>query len=322
MLNIIQDNGTIYPMVNISFKVKESPNSSAEYAEFIIEPLESGYGHTLGAAMRRVLLTSIPGVAVTMIKIAGAKHKFSELPGLKENVVDLLLNIKGLNIRLPESQDKATLKLTVKGAQEITAGDIQGLDGAEVVNKDHYIGSLSGEKAKLDMELTVERGYGYSLAEERQTDIVGAIQSDAVFSPVRRVSYSVEATRVGRRTNLDKLILQVWTNGSVTPREALDETAKILSTYFMQIYQPQENVTTDTVIASGPKISDDVLKMTVDELDLPTRIYNSLRNGGIETVGQLLTKPRKDVIALRNMGVKSITIIEEKLREKGISLKV
>lgn len=307
-------------MIDPTFKVKEL-KATDTYAEFVFEPLEPGYGYTLGHAMRRVLLTSIPGAAIVAVKINNVKHKFSEIPGLKENVVDFLLNLKGLNIRLAESKQSATLKLSVKGAKEVTGKDVEDADGVEVVNKDHYLGSLSGDKAKLEVELMVEKGYGYSLAEERQVETLGVIPTDAVFSSVKRVNYSVEATRVGRKTNLDKLVLQVWTNGSVTPKEAVEETAKILASYFMQIYQPKA-VEESTNVAISPMVSDDILKLTVDELDLPTRIYNSLRNGGIETLGQLLGTPRKDLIAMRNMGAKSITIIEEKLREKGISLSV
>lgn len=306
-------------MIDITFKVKENSQDNT-YAEFVIEPLEPGYGYTLGHAIRRVLLTSIPGASITSIKINGVKHRFSEVPGLKENVVDLLLNVKGLFVRLPDSQEIATLKLSSKGTKEITGADIQGTDGAEVVNKGHYIGSLSGDKAKLEMELTVERGYGYSLAEERSVETLGVITTDAVFSPIKRVNYSVEATRVGRRTNLDKLNLQVWSNGSVTPREALDQTALILSTMFTQIYDPQASHTTDNIPVIVSTIPNDILRLTVDELDLPTRIYNSLKNGGIETVEQLLNTPRKELVNMRNMGSKSISIIEEKLQEKGISL--
>jgi len=306
-------------MIDATFKVKQVGKSTDDFAEFAIEPLESGYGYTLGHAIRRVLLTSIPGVAVTSVKINGVKHRFSQVPGLKENVIDFLLNVKGLCIRLPESTANATLKLFVKGNKEITAKDIETSDGAEVVNQDHYLGSLSGDKSKLEVELVVEKGYGYSLAEERSTESVGVIPTDAVFSPIKRVNYSVEATRVGRKTNLDKLTMQIWTNGSVTPKEALEHTAKILSAYFKQIFDPTTTAAADGVTVATT-VSNDLLKLTVDELDLPTRIYNSLKNGGIETLEQLLNTPRKDLVSMRNMGSKSIAVIEEKLKEKGISL--
>ena len=307
-------------MTDISFKVIEQ-NATQEYAEFIIEPLDSGYGHTLGSALRRVLLTSISGAAITAVKIAGVKHKFSEIPGVKENVIDLLLNLKGLNIRLAEGKDSGTLRLSAKKSGEVTGKNIEASDGVEVVNTDHYIAFLSGDKAKLDIELTIERGYGFSLSEERHIDTIGVMPTDAVFSPVKRVNYTVETTRVGRKTNYDKVTLQVWTNGSVTPKEALENSAKMLTSYFTQIYQPKVVNETQDVVASS-SMSDDVLKMTVDELDLPTRIYNSLRNGGIETLADLLNAPRKELISMRNMGIKSISIIEDKLKEKGISLQI
>ena len=306
-------------MDDITFKVKEI-TSAPDYGEFVIEPLEPGYGHTMGNALRRVLYTSIAGAAVTSVRITGVKHKFSTLPGLKENIIDLLLNIKELNLRLPEGKDSATVKLTVKGAKEITAADLELSDGVEIVDKTQYIGSLSGDKAKLEMELTVERGYGFSLAEDRRSTALGVMTTDAVFTPVRRVNYTVTATRVGRRTDLDKLTLKIWTNGTVNPKDALIHAAKLLTSYFMQVYEPKEDATPSENPIATSSIPQNLLKMTIDELDLPTRIYNSLRNGGIETIEQLLAAPRKELVSMRNMGGKSISVIEEKLGEKGISL--
>lgn len=305
-------------MVDPIFKIKEE-KISEDYGEFIIEPLEPGFGHTLGSALRRVLLIAIPGAAVTFVKISGVKHKFSTVPGLKENVVDFLLNIKGLNLRLLDSKAESTIKLSVKGPKEITAKDLELPEDVEIVNKDHYLGFLSDKKAKLDMELTVERGMGYSLADERKVSTLGVLATDAVFTPIRRVLADVSSTRVGRQTNLDKLTLQIWTNGVVKPREALDEAAKILAAYFSQVFQPKAAVVEETS-STLAGIAEATLRMTVDELDLPTRIYNTLRNGGIETIGQLLEIPRKELISMRNMGGKSIEIIEDKLKEKGISL--
>ncbi len=305
-------------MVEPTFKIKEQ-NATDTFGEFIIEPLEPGYGHTLGNSLRRVLLVSIPGAAVTSVKISGVKHKFSTVPGLKENVVDFLLNIKGLNLRLLDGATEATVKLSVKGPKEITAKDLETPENVEIVNPDHYLGYLSDKK--LDMELTVEKGMGYSLAEERKVSTLGVLSTDAVFTPIRRVNYEVSATRVGRQTNLDRLGLSIWTNGVVTPKEALEEAAKILSSYFFQVYEPKSAPASEAP-AVHSSIPEATLKLTIDELDLPTRIYNSLRNGGIETLGQLLETPRKDLISMRNMGGKSITVIEEKLREKGISLTV
>ena len=300
------------------FKVKEE-KVTEDFGEFIVEPLETGFGHTLGNALRRVLLTAIPGAAITSVKISGVKHKFSTIPGLKENIIDLLLNIKGMNVKLTDSKTSATISLSTKGEGEIRAKDFEVSDGVEIPDGNYYIATLSDKKSKFEMDLTVEKGLGYSLAEERRVTTVGIIPTDAIFTPVRRVNYSVEATRVGRQTNLDKLVLQIWTNGTINPREALEEAAKILSSYFLQIYEPKASIASEGV-AISPSISEDILKLTIDELDLPTRIYNSLRNGGIETLGQLLGAPKKELMNMRNMGGKSIGVIEEKLREKGISL--
>lgn len=305
-------------MANPTFKVKEE-KIAENHSEFTIEPLEPGYGHTLGNAMRRTLLASIPGAAVTSIKISGVKHKFSTIPGVKENVVDLLLNIKGLNFRLLDGADKGKVSISVKGPKKITGENFDLPENVEIVNKDHYIASVNDKKAKLEMELTVEQGLGYSSAEERRSTQIGLIPTDAVFTPVKRVSYEVSATRVGRQTDLDKLILSVWTNGIVNPKDALEEASKILTSYFLQVYEPKSTVSAESV-SSLPSIADNISKLTIDELDLPTRIYNSLRNGGIETLGQLLSTTKKELISMRNMGSKSIIVIEEKLKEKGVAL--
>ncbi|MCL5113662.1 MAG: DNA-directed RNA polymerase subunit alpha [Patescibacteria group bacterium] len=307
-------------MLDPILKVKEE-KIEKDFGEFIIEPLEPGYGYTLGNALRRVLLGSIAGAAVTSVKISGVKHKFSTISGLKENVIDFLLNIKGLNILLLDSKSVSTMKLSVKGPKKITAGDLDLPEDIEIVNKDHYLGYLSDKKAKLEMELTVERGMGYLLSEERKISTLGVIPTDAIFTPVRRVNYQVSATRVGRQTNLDKLTLQIWTNGTISPREALDTAGKILSSYFMQIYQPKDVASSENATQTS-SIPENILRMTIDELDLPTRIYNSLRNGEIETLGDLLKIPRKELMSMRNMGGKSVTVIEEKLKGKGIELSV
>lgn len=308
-------------MVNLDFNVKEVTVTD-EYGEFAIEPLEPGYGYTIGNALRRVLYTSIPGAAVTSVRISGVKHRFSTLPGLKENIIDLLLNLKQLRLKVSDAKQAATIRISVKGQREITAADIEVSDGIEVLNKDLYIGSLSGDKAKLDMEMTVEKGLGYALTEERKTNSLEVIPTDAIFTPIRRVTYSVEATRVGRQTNLDKLIVKIWTNGTVSPREALNEAARILSDSFSLFYEPKTGASSEGAVLPTAAASPEALKLTIDELDLPTRIYNSLRNGGIETVEELLNTPRKDLISMRNMGGKSLSVIEEKLRDRGITLPV
>lgn len=305
-------------MVNPTFRIKEEKISDT-HSEFILEPLEPGYGHTLGNALRRTLLTSIPGAAVTSVKISGVKHKFSTIAGLKENIVDLLLNIKNLNFRLLDGAEKGKASLLVKGPKKITGADFEVSENVEIENKDQYIVSINDKKAKLEMELTIEQGLGYSQAEERRATTLGVISTDAVFTPVKRVSYDVSATRVGRQTDLDKLTLNVWTNGVVSPKEALEEASKILTSYFLQVYEPKAVYSSENS-STRPSIAENLEKLTIDELDLPTRIYNSLRNGGIETLGQLLATTKKDLISMRNMGNKSIITIEEKLKEKGASL--
>lgn len=305
-------------MSDPNFKVKIGKLEDS-FGEFIIEPLDPGYGHTLGNSLRRVLMVAIPGAAVSSVKISGVKHKFSTIPYLKENVVDFLLNIKELNFRLGDGKPEAVVKLSVKGPKEIKASDLELPDDVEVVNKDQYLGYLGDKKGKLDMELTVEKGYGYSLAEDRRAGPLGVLPTDAVYTPIKRVSYEVSATRVGRQTNLDRLTLSIWTNGVVNPREALDVAARILSSYFSQVYEPKETETAETT-AGAAGVTDSVSKLTIDELDLPTRIYNSLRNGGIETIGDLLQTPRRDLIGMRNMGTKSIAVVDDKLKERGITL--
>lgn len=306
-------------MIGPTFKVQVETEKE-NFGRFVIEPLDQGFGQTLGNALRRVLLSALPGAAVTTVKIDGIKHQFSTLPGLKEDIIELILNIKNLRVRLFDEQG-AKLVLEKTGSGKITAADFEKNPSVEIVNTDLYLGSLADKKSSLSMELTVEKGYGYSLSEERKSNGIGIIPIDAIFTPVVRVNYKVEETRVGRMTNLDKLILEIYTDGTITPRLALDEAAKTLVSYALQIYEPKAE-SPDQGVAISPLVSEDILKMTIDELDLPTRVYNSLRNGGIETVGQLLGTPRKELVNLKNLGEKSINIIDEKLREKGVALTV
>lgn len=306
-------------MTEPNFKVKTEVEKS-DYGVFIIEPLEQGYGQTLGNSLRRVLLTSLPGAAITTVKIAGAQHPFSTIPGLKEDVVELLLNVKKVRLIL-EGNDSVTLSLTKKGPGEVRAGDIDVSAGVTIVNSDLVLGTLSDKKSSLEMEMTAERGYGYVPTEEKHTDTIGVIPVDALFSPITRVNYRVEATRVGRMTNLDRLVLEIWTDGTITPAEALHQAAKILMSYFLQVFEPKAQGLQEGVAVS-PAVSDEVLKMRIEELDVPTRIVNAFANGGIETIGQLLGTPRLELMKIKNLGVKSLSIVEEKLREKGVALTV
>jgi len=306
-------------MLDPIFKVKTDEQTDT-YGRFTIEPLETGYAHTLGNALRRVLLSSLPGAAVTSVVIDGVKHQFQTLEGLKEDIVELVLNLKKLRVKLSDGQ-KAVIHLDVTGPREITAKDIETPSEVEVVNKDLYLGTLSDKKSRLAAEITVEQGYGYALAEEHKTGTIGVIPLDATFTPVIRVNYRQEATRVGRQTNFDRLVIEIWTDGTVSPAEAMKLAAKTLVSYFLQVYEPKAEAS-EVNVAVTPTVSDDVLKMLIEELDLPTRLENALKNGGIETVGQLLGTPRKELLKIKNLGGKSLSIVEEKLREKGVALNV
>lgn len=307
-------------MVTPSFKIIEEKKEKG-YTKFVVEPLEPGFGNTLGVALRRVLLTSIEGAAVTSVQIANVSHMFSTLPGLKEDVIELIFNIKTLRIKLPDGVDSATISLSKTGPGEILASDIETKDGVEVVDPKHYLGSLADKKSKIEIEMTVERGLGYSLAEERKISTVGVIPIDAIFTPINKVNYRVEQTRVGRQTNYDKLILEIWSDGTIDTRGALDKASNILVNYFRQIFDPSGTETKSEVAVSENMVPDGG-NITVDELDLPTRIYNSLKNAGIETVGDLLTTPRKELMTYRNLGAKSLSIIEEALGKKGIPFNI
>ena len=305
-------------MVDPKFHIKEESQSEG-YGKFSFEPLEQGYGHTLGVSLRRVLLTSLKGAAITKVKIDGVKHQFSTLSGLKEDVIQFILNIKKVRVALTGDKP-VTAKLSIKGATKFYAKDIVSA-GAEVINKDLYLGELTSSKAKLNMELTVEPGLGYVTAEEYTgSKELNSIVIDSLYSPVERVNYHVEATRVGRMTNLDRLVLEVWTDGTITPLDSIKEAAKILVSFFIQIYEPKAKASES--VAVTPAISEEVLKMTLEELDLQTRIVNALHNGGIDTVGQLLGTPKKELYKIKNLGAKSITTIEDILRKKGIALTV
>ena len=302
-----------------NFQIKAEVEEK-EYGMFILEPLEQGYGQTLGNSLRRVLLASLSGSAITSVKIEGVKHQYSTLPGLKEDITEFILNVKKIRLMV-EGSDKATLTMSKKGPGEVTAGDFEVPAGVTIANPDLVLGTLADKKSSLVMEATAERGYGYVQADEKRIDQVGVIPTDALFSPIQRVNYRVEATRVGRMTNLDRLVMEIWTDGTIAPIEAIKSAAKVLVSYFLQVYEPRAQEVAGNV-AVTPTISDEILKMRIEELDIPTRIVNALANGSIETIGQLLGTPKTDLMKIKNLGTKSLAVVEEKLREKGVALTV
>lgn len=304
-------------MIEPNFKVKTEVEKSG-YGKFSIEPLDQGYGQTLGNSLRRVLLSSLPGAAVTSVKIEGVKHQFSTLPGLKEDVVELVLNLKKIRLSI-EGNETVTMTLSKKGPGEVHASDIEAPAGVRIVNPELVLGTLADKKASLDMTLSAERGFGYVSVDEKHIEEIGRIPMDALFSPVSRVNYRVEATRVGRMTNLDKLVMEVWTDGTILPMDAIRAATKILVSYFLQIVEPKVHVGEEGApVASG--VSDELLKMRIEELDIPTRIVNALSKSNMETIGQLVGTPRSELMKVKNLGVKSLAVVEEKLREKGIVL--
>lgn len=296
------------------FEIKEE-EKSGNYAKFVISPLEAGYGDTLGNSLRRVLLTSLPGAAITTVRISSVKHQFSTLKGMKEDVVEFLLNLK--KVRFSYSGDKPVkATLSVKSAGEVRAKDIKVPASVKIANTELVLATLN-KGAKLDAEMEIMAGVGYSPAEDRPTGTIGLIPLDASFSPVGRVNYKVEETRVGRLTNYDKLILEIWTDGTITPKEALITSAKILVLYFNQIVSPKKvqkeeiKTVSDTL---GP-----VGKLSVEEIGLPTRVANALIKAGYETVDQLVVAKMSDLTKVRNLGEKSIKIIAAALGQKGVN---
>lgn len=298
------------------FKIK-TEKKSENFASIVIEPLEAGFGHTLGNSLRRVLLTSLKGAAVTSVKINGVAHQFSVVDGVMEDVIEIILNIK--KIRLKIAGDKP-IKLTAKasGKTILKVGDFEIAGDGEVANPDQVVATLTDAKSKLNIEMKAEAGKGYSVADERKTDEIGAIAVDALYSPVVAVNYSVDPTRVGRRTDFDKLTLDITTNGTTTPLDALNEAAKILSESFHKIYEPD---TEEELEDQGSIISEEVLKLTIEELDLPVRITNALKAIEINTIEDLISVARPQLLKAKNLGTKSLSLISEKLLERGLSLR-
>lgn len=296
----------------------QTEDLTPKFGRFIIEPLPQGYGHTLGNSLRRVLYSSIPGAAITNVSIANASHQFTTLEGVKEDVVQIILNLK--QVRVAYSGDKPEhLHLSVKGPGEITAGQFTGPSDIKIANPELPIATLSDKTSRLEIEATVESGFGYSPAEERKSSTVGVIPIDAVFSPTVRVNYTVEATRVGRVTNFDKVILEVTTDGTISPQSAVQYSAQSLVDYFSAVIHPQSDSSSSTSPSASPG-STQGTSISIEELDLPTRISNALQHANFETVAQLLIVPKADLAKVKNLGSKSVKIIEVALHERGFDL--
>lgn len=308
-------------MLDLSQIEIETEKETTNFGRFIIEPLEQGYGHTVGNSLRRVLLSSLSGAAITQVKISGVRHQFSTLTGMSEDIVEFIINLKKVRLRI-SSEKPVKLTLDVKGPKEVKAGDIGKAAGVEIVNGDLTLAHLSDSKSKLQVSMLAETGSGYSLAEERKTGEIGVIPIDANFSPVLLVNYKVEATRVGRVTNYDKLTIELTTDGTIKPSEALRSAAKILVDYFTTISQSQTGQKKQKLqkAATTPP-TEEVLRTSLEELDLPVRLTNSLKSGKIETIGDFLERDKKELLKMKNMGPKSIALVEEKLKEKGIEIR-
>ena len=300
------------------FEIKEEKNRE-NYSKFVISPLMNGYGNTLGVALRRVLLTSLKGAAITKVKISGVKHQFSTLPGMKEDVLEFLLNLKKVRFSNVTQELKGTLDVKTSG--EVKASDIKLSGNAKVANPDLVLANLT-KGAKLSADLTIEPGIGYSPFEERAKEGIGTIAMDAVFSPVVRVDYKVEETRVGRITNYDKLTIEVQTDGTITPKEAIEESAKILVSYFAQIVNPKKVESQEVVKESDNNDLGQVGKLSVEEIGLPTRVANALAKAGFDTVEKLVSAKKEDLMKVRNLGEKSLKIIKIALKEKGVEFSV
>jgi DNA-directed RNA polymerase subunit alpha len=296
----------------------EAEATSKSYGKFIIGPLESGCGVTLGNALRRVLLASLTGAAVTSVKVEGVHHEFTPIPNAKEDMTRLILNIKQLRFKLHDTEASTRLRLEARGRGTVTAGDIQLPAQIELINPDQYLITLDSDDANLEMDLAVQRGKGYSPAEERGKLPIDEIPIDAIFSPVKKANFRVEPARVGQMTNFDNLVMEVWTDGSITPREALTEAAKILVRHFSLISgfagEPEAEAAPESEIPSR------VYDTPIEELELSVRAYNCLKRAGITKVGEVLErlqKGKEEILAIRNFGQKSLDELMERLQAKG-----
>lgn len=285
-----------------------------DYGKFIIEPLEPGFGHTLGNSLRRVLLSFLPGAAVTQVKIAGVPHQFSTIPGVTEDTVQLILNLKKINFKM-DIKKPTVITLDKTGPGDVLAGDLSCPTGTEVVNKNEHLATLADKKTKLEIEILVKYGRGYQLPEKNLG--IGVLPIDSNFSPVTRVNYDVESTRVGKLTNLDKLILEVYTTGAVPPKDALQQAAAILTEQFSKIKGgvEAEKLPEEEKKEEEKKEPEKEKKIYLEEINLPTRIINILKKAGYETLNDLVGKTEEDFMQIKNIGPKTIALIREKLEK-------
>ena len=291
------------------------------YGKFVVEPLERGYGITLGNSLRRILLSSLPGIAVTSIKIDGVLHEFSTIPGVVEDVTEIILNIKGLSLQL-HGEGPKVVYIDTDGEGEVTAADIKADAEVEILNPEHKIATLSGDH-KLYMELTLDRGRGYVSAEKNKHpgQPIGVIPVDSIYTPVTKVNYTVENTRVGQVTDYDKLTLEVWTNGSIKPDEAISLGAKIMSEHLNLFIDLSDNAKNAEIMVEKEETKKEkVLEMTIEELDLSVRSYNCLKRAGINNVEDLTNRTEEDMMKVRNLGRKSLEEVFNKLKALGLSL--
>ena len=299
---------------------QESPDDIS-YGKFVIEPLERGYGTTLGNSLRRVLLSSLPGTAPTSIRIAGVQHEFSTIPGVKEDVTEIVLNVKGIIARLHCDGPK-TVYIEAAGECEVTAGDITADGEVEILNPELHIASL-GPDGALSMEITLAHGRGYVPADKNKSaqQVIGTIPVDSIYAPVLKVNYAVENTRVGNQTDFDKLTIEVWTDKTISARDALSLGAKILCDHFTLFTDLSDTIGNScTVVEKEPERPDTVMKMTIEELDLSVRSFNCLKRANINTVEDLTNKTEEEMIKVRNLGRKSLEEVEHKLAMMGLSL--
>lgn len=296
-----------------------------KYGKFVVEPLERGYGTTLGNSLRRIMLSSLPGAAVSQVKIDGVQHEFSTIPGVKEDVTEIILNIKEIALKNTSSTDEAKVAyIEFEGEGTVTGADIQVDSDIEVINKDLEIAHLNGgPDSKLFMELTISKGRGYVSADRNKTDDIpiGVIAVDSIYTPVERVNLNVENTRVGNVTDYDKLTLEVYTNGTLCPDDAVSLAAKVLSEHLsLFVDLSEKGQVAEVMIENNETSKEKVLEMNIDELELSVRSYNCLKRAGINTVEELTNKTQEDMMKVRNLGRKSLEEVLAKLNELGLSL--